>query len=130
MKPIILLVDDSLMIHRVVGQILTEAGFKVLKAYNGKKGYDMAKTWKPDLIIMDIEMPEMNSIESTTLIKSDPITSTIPTIIFTSLGSEDDIKLAYKTGAKGFLNKPVSKDDLLKTVQELLDKKGYSSTNA
>ncbi len=122
MQPIVLLVDDSLMIHRVVGQILTDAGYKVLKAYNGKKGYEMAKTWKPDLIIMDIEMPEMNGIEAASLIKSDPAISKIPTIIFTSLGSEEDIKMACDTGAEGFLNKPVSKDDLLSTIKNLLNK--------
>lgn len=122
MQPIVLLVDDSLMIHRVVGQILTEAGYKVLKAHNGKKGYEMAKTWKPDLIIMDIEMPEMNGIEAATLIKSDPAVSKTPTIIFTSLGSEDDMKLARETGAEGFLNKPVSRDDLLETIKKLMNK--------
>lgn len=102
MNTIILVVDDSLMIHRVVGQILTEAGYKVLKAYNGKKGYEMAKTWKPDLILMDIEMPEMTGIDATSLIKSDPVISKIPVVIFTSLGSEEDMKCAYETGAEGF----------------------------
>lgn len=124
MQPIVLLVDDSLMIHRVVGQILTDAGYKVLKAFNGKKGYEMAKTWKPDMIIMDIEMPEMNGIEAVTLIKSDTDISTIPTIIFTSLGSEEDIKRAHEIGTEGFLNKPVSKDELLATIKNLLNKKG------
>lgn len=122
MQPIVLLVDDSLMIHRVVGQILTDAGYKVLKAHNGRKGCEMAKTWKPDLIIMDIEMPEMNGIEAAALIKSDPEISTIPTVILTSLGSEEDIKLASDTGAEGFLNKPVSRDDLLSTIKNLLNK--------
>jgi two-component system cell cycle response regulator DivK len=120
-KPIILLVDDSLMIHRVVGQILTDAGYKVLRAYNGKKGYEMAKTWQPALIIMDIEMPEMNGIEATNLIKSDSSTSTIPLIIFTALGSEEDIKVARSTGAEAFLNKPVSRDELLSTIVSFLN---------
>lgn len=122
MTPIILLVDDSLMIHRVVGQILTEAGYKVLKAYNGNKGYEMAKTWKPDLILMDIEMPEMNGIEATRLIKAETVLANIPLIIFTSLGSEEDIRLAKEVGADSFLNKPVSKDELLTTIQRLLNR--------
>lgn len=130
MKPIILVVDDSLMIHRVVDQILTTEGYKVLKAYNGKKGYEMAKTWKPDLIIMDIEMPEMNGIEAASLIKSDSATSKIPVIIFTSLGSEEDIKLAHESGAECFLNKPVSKDALLSTVRHLLNMPNIGDSGA
>lgn len=122
MNPIILIVDDSLMIHRVVGQILTSAGYKVLKAYNGQKGYEMAKTWKPDLILMDIEMPEMTGIEATRLIKSEASICQIPLIIFTSLGAEEDIRLAQEVGADGFLNKPVSKDELLNTIQKLLNR--------
>lgn len=122
MQPMILLVDDSLMIHRVVGQILTDAGYKVLKAYNGKKGYEMAKTWKPDLVIMDIEMPEMNGIESALLIKSDSSISNIPIIVFTSLGSEEDIKKVESVGVEGFLNKPVSRDELILTINNLLKK--------
>jgi DNA-binding response OmpR family regulator len=122
MQPIILLTDDSLMIHRVVGQILTNEGYKVLKAYNGEKGYEMARTWKPDLIIMDIEMPKMNGIEATRSIKTDPTVSHIPVIVLTSLGSEEDIKKANEAGADCFLNKPVSKDELLKTVKNILEK--------
>lgn len=120
MQRIILLVDDLMMIHRIVGQILKEAGYKVLKAENGEKGYDMAATWKPDLIIMDVEMPVMDGIEATRLIKNAPSLSSIPLIILTSLGSEEDIARAGEAGADRFLNKPVSKDALLKTVDELL----------
>jgi CheY-like chemotaxis protein len=122
MQKIILLVDDLLMIHRIVGQMLTAEGYKVLKAENGKKGYEMTKTWKPDLVIMDIEMPIMNGIEAAKMIKSDPATSHIPVIILTSLGSEEDIKEAKEAGADAFLNKPVSKDDLLESVNNILQK--------
>lgn len=122
MQPIVLLTDDSLMIHRVVGSILTDAGYKVLKAHNGKKGCEMAMTWKPDLIIMDIEMPEMDGIEATRSIKTNPTVSHIPVIVLTSLGSEDDIKRANEAGADCFLNKPVSKDELLKTIKNILEK--------
>ncbi|MBI4688365.1 MAG: response regulator [Nitrospirae bacterium] len=123
MKPIILLVDDSLMIHRIAAQILSEAGYKVLKAENGKKGHEMAKTWGPALIIMDIEMPVMNGFEATSLIKSDPSTARIPVIIFTSLGSEEDIERAKNAGADGFINKPVDKDELLEVVRNVLKNK-------
>lgn len=122
MQRIILIVDDLMMIHRIVGKILREAGYKVLRADNGRKGYEMAKTWKPDLVIMDIEMPVMDGIEATRLIKTDPDVSAIPVVMLTSLGSEEDIKRAYDAGANRFLNKPVSKDDLLTTVNGIVGK--------
>ena len=120
MQKIVLLVDDMLMIHRIVGQVLKDSGYKVLKAENGKIGYEMAKTWKPDLIIMDIEMPVMDGFEATRLIKSDAAICHIPLIILTSLGSEDDMSKAEEAGANYFLNKPLSRDDLIKTVDGLL----------
>lgn len=122
MQPIILLVDDTQMIHRIVGQILKECGYKVLRAENGQRGCEMAKTWKPDLIIMDIEMPVMTGIEATSLIKSDPATSHIPLIALTSLGSEEDIKRVRDAGADEFLNKPISRDSLQTAVRKLLDR--------
>ena len=84
----ILVVDDSPMIRRIVGQILAESDFTVLSAEDGEKGYEAAKDHHPDLIIMDIEMPVMDGIEATSRIKSDADTSDIPILIFTSLGSE------------------------------------------
>lgn len=120
MPSVILIVDDSLMMHRIIGQILKSDGHKVLKADNGKKGFEMTKTCKPDAVIMDVEMPIMDGIESTKLIKADPETSNIPVIIMTSLASEDDMEHCKEAGANGFLNKPISKDDLLKAVREMI----------
>jgi CheY-like chemotaxis protein len=79
---------------------------------------------------MDIEMPEMTGIDATSLIKSDPVISKIPVVIFTSLGSEEDMKCAYETGAEGFLNKPVSRDELLSTVQKLLNQSSKRNNDA
>ncbi|MFO0752135.1 MAG: response regulator [Thermodesulfovibrionales bacterium] len=124
MQEIILLVDDTLMVHRIVGQILKECGYRLIKAENGQKGYEMAKTWKPDLIIMDVEMPVMDGIQATALIKGDSALSHIPLVILTSLGSEEDIRKAYAAGADGFLNKPISRDDLQATIRKLLNETG------
>ena len=120
----ILLVDDSLMIHRIVGKIMTDHGFTVVHAENGKKGYEMAKTSNPNLIIMDIEMPEMDGFDATRMIKADLTVSGIPVIIFTSLGSEDDIRKAKEAGADGFVNKPVTREDLLEYIQKFLPGNG------
>jgi CheY-like chemotaxis protein len=123
----ILLVDDSLMIHRIVGKIMTDHGFTVIHAENGKKGCEMAKSSMPNLIIMDIEMPEMNGIEATRMIKTDPTISGIPVIVFTTLGSEGDMRKAKEAGADGYVNKPVTRDELLEYIQKFLPGNGAGS---
>jgi CheY-like chemotaxis protein len=116
----VLIVDDSHMIRRIVGKILKDEGFEVLIAENGQMGYEMAKANLPALVIMDVEMPVMNGIEATSHIKADRSTAHIPVLIFTSLGSENDIRMAKEAGGSGFLNKPISKEDLRATISSIL----------
>jgi CheY-like chemotaxis protein len=120
MQKKVLIVDDSHMIRRIVGKILKEENFEVLIAENGLMGYEMAKKSQPDLVIMDVEMPVMNGIEATHQIRSDAATAHIPVLIFTSLGSENDIRMAKEAGGTGFLNKPISKEDLRATISSIL----------
>ena len=121
MQKTILIVDDSAMIRRIVGQILRENGYRPIVADNGQNGYETAKREKPDLVIMDIEMPEMDGFEATSRIKSDPATAHIPVLFFTSLSREEDIRKAEETGGQGFLNKPIEKEELINTLTEILN---------
>jgi len=116
----ILIVDDSLMIRRIVGMILKEYDYDVMTAENGLIGCEMAKANMPDLIIMDVTMPVMNGIEAAAKIKANAETAHIPVLIFTSLGSEHDIQAAQAAGVAGFLNKPIAKDELKSAVFALL----------
>jgi CheY-like chemotaxis protein len=120
MRKTILVVDDSAMILHVVAQILRESGYTVLTAKNGQEGYELTKKHIPQLVIMDVEMPVMDGIRATSLIKSAPETNHIPVMIFTSLGGEDDLKRAREAGCQGFLNKPISRDAIQAEVQKLL----------
>jgi CheY-like chemotaxis protein len=120
MEKTILLVDDSAMICHVVGQILKDSGYKVLIAKNGQEGVDLAKKHTPHLVIMDVEMPVMNGIDATVLIKSAPETAQTPVIIFTSLGREEDLARAKDAGCQGFLNKPICKETLNAEVAKVL----------
>jgi CheY-like chemotaxis protein len=117
----ILIVDDSHMIRRIVGKILKEYDFDVLMAENGQLGLETARKAQPDLIIMDVEMPVMNGLRATEEIKSDRSTAHIPVLIFTSLGSEEDIRMAREAGGCGFLNKPISREELRTTIFSILD---------
>ena len=123
----ILIVDDSLMIRRIVGMILKEYNYEVISAENGLIGCEMAKANQPDLIIMDVTMPVMNGIEAAAKIKADAATAHIPVLIFTSLGSEHDIQAAEAAGVAGFLNKPIAKEELKSAVFALLSNNSNSS---
>jgi CheY-like chemotaxis protein len=123
MEPTILIVDDSGMIRRIVGLILKSFGYKTLQAENGQVGYEQTLMHKPDLVIMDVEMPVMNGIESTRKIKSDPQTSHIPVVVLTSLGSEENIALAKAAGCDAFLNKPIWEEELRSTLDAILKRK-------
>jgi CheY-like chemotaxis protein len=116
----ILVVDDSAMIRRIVGQLIKKAGFRVILAENGAAGYKQAKQFLPDLIIMDVEMPEMDGISATKKIKADSATSSIPVMFFTSLGSEENIAEAKKAGGIGFLNKPICQQELEEEIKKIL----------
>lgn len=116
----ILIVDDSAMIRRIVSQILQEYGHRTLLAENGQKGYEQAVAGRPDLIIMDIEMPVMDGIAATERIKADANTAAIPVVFFTALGSEENIQQAQNAGGIGFLNKPICKEELGKAISDIL----------
>ena len=116
----ILIVDDSAMIRRIVSQLVQRLGHQPLTAENGLQGYEMAAEVRPDMIIMDIEMPVMDGFEATWRIKSDERTTHIPVMFFTALGSEENIQQAKEAGCIGFLNKPICKEELGQAIHDIL----------
>jgi len=116
----ILIVDDSAMIRRIVSQLIQQIGHQTITAENGLQGYELASEIRPDMIIMDIEMPVMNGFEATWKIKADPRTAHIPLVFFTTLGSEENIRQAKEAGCVGFLNKPICKEELGQAIHDIL----------
>jgi len=121
-KKIILIVDDTPENITILHHIL-RADFKTKAATNGKKALSIAlKTPQPDLILLDILMPDMDGFEVLSKLKSNPLTMSIP-IIFVS-GKETDLN-EYKglvLGAVGYVSKPVSAENLLMQVRRQFDK--------
>lgn len=116
----ILIVDDSAMIRRIVSQLVQQLGHQSIAAENGKLGCELALEIKPDMIIMDIEMPVMDGFAATRRIKNDPATAHIPVVFFTALGSEENIQQAREAGGTGFLNKPICKEELGQAISDIL----------
>ena len=113
MKKKVLIVDDDPIIIEVLSVRLKMTGFEVLSAANGKEGLEKANREHPDLIILDVIMPEMNGFETCRHLKEDPKTKDIPVIMLTSLSKEKDLEKGLEKGADCFITKPFNSADLM-----------------
>ncbi len=116
----ILVIDDEKIIRISLEKELSRAGYAVLSAENGKVGVQIVQEQNPDLILLDIMMPEMDGIEAIGHFKRDKRTKNTPVIFITSLVEEDDVKDGFVQGSKGidqyFISKPFDMDEVLKLV--------------
>jgi twitching motility two-component system response regulator PilH len=116
----ILIVDDSPTEVHILRGILEKNGFSVLVSESGEEGVEEAKRSLPDLILMDVVMPGLNGFQATRQLNRDPSTSGIPVILVTTKDQETDRAWGLRQGAKEYLVKPVSADELLAKVRALL----------
>ena len=112
----ILLCEDDEGIIEVVKIILTEKGYDVVKLYDYKGVVKQVKKIKPDLIIMDLWLPEISGEQATKILKNNPATKKIPIIILSA--HQNGLKIARSSGADDFLNKPFDISDLEKMVDK------------
>ena len=116
----ILVVEDQADNRRILRDLLTSAGYEVLEALTGEEGVAMAARERPDLILMDIQLPGMDGHEATRQIKAHPDLRPIPLIVVTSYAlSGDDVK-ARDAGADDYVTKPFSPRALLAKVRQHL----------
>jgi CheY-like chemotaxis protein len=121
MKPRILYIEDNPQNMDLVCRILSHVGgYEVYGAIDGLSGVETASREKPDLIIMDINLPDISGLEATQRIKNTPDLTTIPIIAFTADTGEADRKKYIEAGCDGYMAKPVSAQILLTTVQRYL----------
>jgi two-component system, cell cycle response regulator len=116
----ILVVDDVDFNVKLLDTKLKQEYYQVLTASNGREAIEVAKANKPDLILMDVMMPEMNGFEATKIIKADPELTHIPIIIVTALNDQTDKVNGLKSGADDFLTKPINDKALMMRIKSLL----------
>ena len=116
----ILVIEDQEDNRRILRDLLTSVGYELIEAVTGDVGVAMAETHRPDLILMDIQLPGLDGYEATRRIKANPALRPIPIIAVTSFAlSGDDIK-AYEAGFDGYVTKPYSPRQLLAKIREYL----------
>jgi len=120
-KEKVLVVDDEENIRRLLRSMLGNK-YIVLEAKDGKAAIDIVRSQRPDIILMDIMMPNMDGYTACHTIKQDPATKMIPVIMVTAVGQELNKKLAQEMGADGYITKPFSSQVLLDTVNRFLTK--------
>ena len=109
----ILVVDDVVSNVLLLKVLLTNEKFKVVTANNGKDALVQAAEKQPDLILLDVMMPEMNGFEVSEKLKANPVTQNIPIIFLTALNTTSDIVKGFKVGANDFISKPFNKEELV-----------------
>jgi len=116
----ILLVDDDMVNLTILKTLISGAGYSVLTAENGREALTVAGKNAPDLIILDIMMPEMDGTELATVLKGDPRTHKIPIIFLSSLISAKEERRDINKTLISYLSKPYKRDQLLNLVRKYL----------
>jgi len=116
----ILIIDDLPENVFILQDRLENEGYEVVTAYDGKNGIAKAVSDMPDLILLDVMMPELSGIEVCKILKLDPATSDIPIIMVTAKSSADDAKEGLEAGAFDYIKKPFDKVELLARINSAL----------
>lgn len=116
----ILLVEDNDMNRDMLSRRLIKKGYEIIEAVNGKEGVDKAKSEKPDLILMDLSLPEIDGWEATRLIKAEKSTAKIPIIALTAHAMAGDKEKAIGSGCDDYDTKPINLPQLLEKMEALL----------
>lgn len=116
----VLAVDDEKLIVLALRHNLQLAGYEVLEAYDGREALAKIDSERPDLVILDVMMPELNGWDVLSCIRDDPELMDIPVIMLTAMGQESDEREGILRGADVYLTKPYEPQQLVEMVQRLL----------
>ena len=125
----ILIVDDDVDTMRLVGIMLQRQGYQIVAASNGSQGLEKAIAEKPDLILLDVMMPDMDGYEVTRRLRQNPSTATIPILMFTAKTQLDDKVTGFEVGADDYLTKPTHPTELQSHVKALLARTAVDKTD-
>ncbi len=116
----ILLVEDNPVNRRLAEFLLRSQGYNVRAATNAQEAFDTIKAERPDLILMDVQLPGMDGLEATRKLKAEPTTRDIPVVAVTSYAMKGDREKALAAGCSGYITKPIDKDTFVREVATVL----------
>ena len=114
----VLIVEDNEMNRDMLTRRLERKGYAVISAVDGPQGISMARTDRPDIILMDVALGAMDGWEATTILQADPATRPIPVIALTAHALESDRRRSIEVGCVDFETKPVSLNDLVEKIEK------------
>jgi two-component system cell cycle response regulator DivK len=117
----ILIVEDNEKNMKLARDVLQSRGYTTLEAVTGEEGVRLATERKPDLILMDIQLPGINGIEALQQVRADPGCARIPVVAFTASVTPTDRTQISEAGFDGFLSKPINLKEFLETVKRVLE---------
>jgi len=122
MKSTLLVVDDEPPVLKILQTRLKASGYEVLTASDGRDALEKIKANPPDLIVLDVLMPEVNGFQVCRTLKDDPALSGIPILMLTAKDTESDRFWGAEAGADAYMTKPYNAEELLTQIQELLSR--------
>src|SRR5262245_8171686 len=115
----ILYVEDNELNRKIVRDLLRRTSYRLIEAPDGEAGMTVAREQRPDLILMDLQLPKVSGIEATRALRAEPSTAATPIIAITSFALSGDEQRAKEAGASAYLAKPFSPFQLLGMIKEL-----------
>ena len=116
----ILVIEDNALNMKLVKSLLSIGHYNIIEAADAETGVTLARDKKPDLILMDIQLPGMDGLTATRLIKEETSLKGIPVVAFTSFAMEGDEEKAMEAGCAGYITKPLNTQNFLSTVEHYL----------
>ena len=108
----VLVVEDNALNLKLVRDVLTASGYDVLAAATGEEGVTLAATCEPDLVLMDLQLPDFDGYEALRRLREDPALKAVPVVAVTAFAMREDHERARRSGFDGYLEKPISIRDL------------------
>lgn len=122
MKKKVMIVEDNELNMKLFDDLLGAHGYDTIKTRDGTKVMDLARQHRPDLIVMDIQLPEVSGLDVTKWLKGDDDLKSIPVIAVTAFAMKGDEEKIRQGGCEDYVSKPISIIDFMKTVQKYLEK--------
>ena len=116
----ILIVDDEVETIRLISLVLQRQGYQVISATNGSSGFDLAVKEIPNLILLDLMMPDIDGYQVTRQLRENPATANVPIMIFSAKGQVEDRVTGYESGIDDYLTKPVHPAELVARIKSLI----------